>query len=225
MGIKLKYIQNKHKQILESQDFIVNGVRVIVKDKIENDVSIIDAIEKVTELISKKFLKLIDTIYIGNFKFLNDRKINASYENGALFISNIQDDLSDLVDDLIHETSHALEEKYQELVYNDGRIQREFLSKRYKLFLELKAYNYKVNKEDFLNLDYSKDFDFYLYDKIGYERLQFFTLNLFPNVYSITSLREYFASGFETYFLKGPEELKMAPVLLEKIQDLEEIVI
>jgi len=44
---------------------------------------------------------------------------------------------------------------------------------------------------------------------------------LFPNAYSPTSIREYFASGFEEYFLGDRNYLKkVSPVLYRKIKEI-----
>jgi len=40
-----------------------------------------------------------------------------------------------------------------------------------------------------------------LYKKIGYDALRMFSVNLFVDPYSPTSLKEYFASGFEEFYL------------------------
>lgn len=221
MGIKLKYIQNKHKRLLESQDFIVGGVHVIVKDKITNGVSIHDAVKDIGLRLPRSILASVDTIYVGDFDFLKKRNINAAYEDGAIFVSNDQDDQDDLVDDLIHEMSHSIEEKNGNLIYGDGRLQNEFLAKRYKLYQILKAHDYEAPKEEFLNSNFSQQFDDFLYKELGYEKLEFFILGLFPDTYGVTSLREYFATGFEIYFLQGAKNLKECPVLLEKIEELE----
>ena len=161
----MKYIQNKHKQLLESQDFVVDGVHVIVKDKITNDVSIHDAIKDIGLRLPRRILVSVDTIYVGDF---------------------------------------------------------EFLAKRYKLYQILKAHDYKGPKEEFLNSNFSQQLDDFAFKVVGYERLEFFTLGLFPSTYSVTSLREYFATGFEIYFLEGPKNLKECPVLLEKMEEVEE---
>mgnify|MGYP003638659168 FL=1 len=218
----MKYIQNKHKQLLESQDFVVDGVHVIVKDKITNDVSIHDAIKDIGLRLPRRILVSVDTIYVGDFDFLKKRNINAAYKDGAIFVSNDQDDQDDLVDDLIHEMSHSIEEKNSNLIYGDGRLQNEFLAKRYKLYQILKAHDYKGPKEEFLNSNFSQQLDDFAFKVVGYERLEFFTLGLFPSTYSVTSLREYFATGFEIYFLEGPNNLKEYPVLLEKMEEVEE---
>jgi Mlc titration factor MtfA (ptsG expression regulator) len=48
------------------------------------------------------------------------------------------------------------------------------------------------------------------------------TAGLFPSPYAATSLREYFAIGFEHYYLKDRKVLKRdCPVLYNKLAELE----
>ena len=75
MEIKLKYIQNKHKQLLESQDFVVGGSHVIIKDKIANDVSIHDALQDISLRLPRSIISSVDTIYVGDFDFLKKRNM------------------------------------------------------------------------------------------------------------------------------------------------------
>ena len=76
----------------------------------------------------------------------------------------------------------------------------------------------------FLNPEYSDEYDIYLYQDIGYPLLANFSLGLFTSPYAITSLREYFASGFEEYFLKDRKYLReISPVLYNKIELISEL--
>ena len=46
-----------------------------------------------------------------------------------------------------------------------------------------------------------KEFDNFLYKKIGYDKLSLLTSGLFLSPYSITTIREYFASGLIRLFI------------------------
>jgi hypothetical protein len=163
----------------------------------------------------------IDVVYVGNFDYFKKRNINAMYNSGALYISNEQDDEYDMVDDIVHEISHAAEEKYQPEIYGDDKLKEEFLNKRKKLYEILKSYDYNVDYNSFMSVEYEEEFDNLLYKEIGYEKLEFFTMNLFPNNYSITSLREYFGTGFEKYFLEDRGALaNISPILFSKVERL-----
>jgi len=164
----------------------------------------------------------IETVYVGQFKEFEKRSTNAFYLDGALYISSDQDDDADMVDDIVHEIAHAAEEKYGSEIYSDGKLQQEFLLKRKKLAEMLKAYGYYDGAHDFMSVEYDQGLDDFLYNQIGYDKLQFFTLGLFPSNYSITSLREYFGIGFEKYFLGEKEDLaSVSPTLYKKIKEID----
>ena len=120
MSLK-KAIKNKHKK---RKRFTWNGVEVIIKDEIQNpDFSIYDVLSSISEKIPQKFLKNVDVIYIGDFDFFKHREIQAMYENSCIFVTNNQDNISDMCDDIVHEIAHSLEELYRDLIYSDGKLQ------------------------------------------------------------------------------------------------------
>ena len=46
-------------------------------------------------------------IYVGDFSHFEERDTNAAYENGAIYIINVQDNAMDMADDIVHEIAHA----------------------------------------------------------------------------------------------------------------------
>jgi hypothetical protein len=108
-----------------------------------------------------------------------------------------------------------------EYIYEDQIIINEFLGKRNRMHQLLKAEGIEVSEAYFNELDYNEDFDKFLYQQIGYDRLVYITMGLFASPYAATSLREYFANGFEYYFLKDPGYInKISRGLYEKIENL-----
>ena len=60
-----------------------------------------------------------------------------------------------------------------------------------------------------------------MYNDIGYDKLRIISSGLFYSPYAITSLREYWANGFENYLLGDRERLKdLSPVLYTKIEEI-----
>ena len=109
-------------------------------------------------------------------------------------------------------------------IYSDHKIHEEFLGKRKRLFEILKAEGYNASIDDFYEVEYDKDFDYFLYREVGYPTLTMMTIGLFLNPYSATSLREYFASGFEESYIGDRAYVKkISPQLFLKIEDLEKI--
>jgi hypothetical protein len=126
-----------------------------------------------------------------------------------------------MIDDIVHEIAHAVEESKIEEVYFDGVIEREFLGKRERLCSLLISEGYDLSSTFCLNTEYSEKFDKFLYQTVGYETLASITMGLFYSPYAATSLREYFANGFEHYFIGDRQYLKdVSPVLYNKVVDI-----
>ena len=214
-----QYIKTSQAAILEKKENIFfNSIVVYIKDSLPEDVSITSVLRKIEKTIPKHFVSNIESIYVGDFEFLKERDLNASYEDGAIYISNEQDDEEDLTDDIIHEIAHAVEDQFGLEIYSDGELEREFLFKRKRLYDELDITGYDPEKSYFYDSEYNEEFDDFLYKQVGYDKLIFITMGLFPSNYSVTSLKEYFAIGFEKYYLGESQDiLKISPVLHKKI--------
>ena len=71
------------------------------------------------------------------------------------------------------------------------------------------------------NIDRDWDLDEFFYEEVGYAKLNNFVLGLFISPYPVTSLREYFASGFEEYYLGDRRALaEISPKLYNKVNNL-----
>ncbi len=201
------------------------GVEVIIKDEIENpDVSIKSVLMKISPKIPSYFLTNVDIIYVGDFEFFKERDIQAMYENSCIFVTNQQDSIDDMCDDIVHEIAHSLEEVYREMIYSDGKLEREFLNKRKQLYSTLKSEGYEVDLVNFMEPSYVEDFDQLLYKEIGYSALRMLSASIFYSPYAATSLREYFANGFEAlYYYRDYDFInKHCPQLFIKLSNLEE---
>ncbi len=109
------------------------GVEVIIKDIIDNpDVSVRSVLMKIGAKIPNHFLTNVDVIYVGDFDFFKEREIQAMYENSCIFVTNQQDSIEDMCDDIVHEIAHSLEEVYREMIYSDGKLESEFFNKKKK---------------------------------------------------------------------------------------------
>lgn len=218
-----KLIKNKEKN---KTHFTWNNIEVFIKDPILNkEVSFVSVLDIIEEKVPRHLLKNVDAIYVGNFDFLNSRNAQASYENSAIFVTNDQDSDQDMADDVVHEIAHSVEETYQRYVYADGKLEREFILKRKQLYDVLKAEDIEVSLPAFLEPEFSKQFDEYLHLHVGYPLLDMVGSSIFYSPYAATSLREYFANGFEALFYFGDYEFisKSCPILFEKLNGLMEI--
>ena len=205
------------------EKYIYGDKLVFMKDQLPYGFDLEYVLETIESLIPQAFFNNIDSIYVGNFKdFQNgDLPFNAKYKDNALYITNNQDSENDMMDDIVHEVAHAVEEQYEDQIYSDVTLQNEFKGKRRTLYHLLDQEGYEPSEERFDNVEYDKYFDHYLYNVVEYPTLSTLTTGLFYSPYSVTSLREYFANGFENYFLRDKDYLKKtSPILYDKITDL-----
>ena len=127
-----------------------------------------------------------------------------------------------MLDDIIHEVAHSVEEIYHDQIYSDNLIKKEFLKKRKKLWSILKQKGIEGDLSLFLNTEFTHEFDNFLYSKVGYDIMYLYITDLFYSPYGATSLREYFANGFEAFFMKQEVSRlkKVSPVLYSKLEQL-----
>ena len=216
-----EYIKKSHSKATKKQKHYTmsNNTDVFIKDSLPEGFDLNYVLKKVEASIPSYLMHNVDTIYVGEFEEFVDRGINAAYKDGALYITNIQYDEDDMIDDIVHETAHSVEEFAGNEIYGDGRVEEEFIGKRQRLFYFLREEGYEVYLKDFLDSSYSKEFDMFLYQDVGYALLTTLTMGLFVSPYAATSLREYFATGFDKYYLEDRRYLKnISPILFEKIE-------
>jgi hypothetical protein len=204
-------------------EYVVFGkVPVFEQVSLPEHIDILEILKKLDRTIPAHLVEDLDVIYIGDFDFLGERDLNAMYQDGAIYVSAQQDDEDDLIDDIVHEIAHCVEETYTDQVYGDGDIEDEFLIKRKKLLDILRREGYNVSLGDFLEIEYSKEFDEFLYIEVGYPVLAGLTMGLFVSPYGATSLREYFANAFEEMFAKRNPDVvrKISPAVYKTVNNL-----
>tara|TARA_R110000824_G_scaffold249644_1_gene438567 strand:+ start:346 stop:1044 length:699 start_codon:yes stop_codon:yes gene_type:complete len=223
----LNHILNSSKQAISTHNehSLNENIQIYVKDQLINNIDLMDVMKKLEATVPAHLISEVDSIFVGFFDEFEDRDINALYKDGAIYISNDQDNSEDMLDDIVHEIAHSLETPYGGIIYGDGKVEREFFSKRMKLYYILKSENLNPNKKLFQNLEFSTEMDDYLYHTVGYDRLSFIasSYNLYVSAYATTSLQEYFANGFEHFFLDDRFNIKKCcPELYKKIEELYE---
>jgi hypothetical protein len=199
----------------------LHDIDVFIKDKFTTDLDFDFCLRQVASKIPSYLLSGIDIIYVGQFDFLNKREISAIYDKGAIYVTNVQEDEQDIIEDIIHEISHSLEERYSDFIYSDGKMMNEFLGKRKKLYFLLKAENQNPPVELQTKIEFDQNIDDYLYKQVGYKLLWSLVTGLFISPYSVTDLREYFAVGFE-YYVQGDFTTvkQMCPTLFTRLEEL-----
>ena len=218
----LRYLQEKQKTLNQQKsDFYTSsGLHVYFKEPFHNeDIDLEAAVSKLEGILPVHLRSEIEMIVVGWFDEFETRDINAFYKDGALYISNIQDDFDDLYDDLMHEVAHSLESPYGYFIYADEKVKDEFLRKRKYLHDILWTKGFKAPLSFFTDVEYSKEFDMFLYEKIGYDKLSSLMMGMFINPYAATSLSEYFATGFTEFYINSDHKFlqKISPELYRKI--------
>jgi hypothetical protein len=200
-------------------EYRIGDTVILIKNKFTGDFQFDSVIETVKRL-PHSILNVADSICIGDFPFLKKRQIEAVYNDRMIYITNSQDSVQQFMKNLIHELAHGCEESYYHDIYGDHSIKDEFIVKRIKMYEIMTAYGYdEFKKERYLNPEYEESFDEYLYKTVGYDKLGSLVRGIFLSPYAATSLREYFANGFEKYFLEGDEEIgRVCPSLESKLK-------
>lgn len=219
--MKSYIIETTKKSKKKLNKYNIHGKPFVFAQQFTNNVNLENVISIIETLIPDYFLDNVDGFFVGYVQefFKDGREYNAMYKDGAIYLSPDQDDQADLLDDILHEVAHAVEEKHEDLIYGDGRLEREFLAKRNTLYYLLDDDIYDI--ADYENPEYDYQFDQHLYKNIGYDKLRTISSNLFYSPYAITALREYWSNGFENYLLGDKEKLKqISPALYYKIEEL-----
>ena len=217
-----EYIKESHKKALkENRERDLHGKMVYVKDPLPENINLDYVLEYMEKHIPSHLMHLIDAIYVGSFDFLEEKNVNAMYMDSVIYTTNNQSNEEDMIDDIVHELAHSVEELSGDELYFDGDIEREFLGKRERLCNLLMSQGYKPPLVSCVDVEYNKQFDEFLYQDVGYETLTTISMGLFYSPYAATSLREYFANGFEHYFLGDRKYLKnISPLLYNKIANV-----
>lgn len=219
-----EYIKETSKK---KKEYYLYNVPIHIIHPFLDHINVEEVINEVKKSIPYKMVQGLDVIYIGEFPDLDARKISAMFKDGAIYLSSFNDfpEVSEeiIIKDIVHEIAHMIEHSIGSVIYGDGRIENEYNGKKKRLFSLLR--NSGVSFSGMGSLFFSDDrvdeFDDFLLNKLGYDKLSLMTAGLFLSPYSVTSIREYFANGFEEFVRGEADYLKeINPVLFEKIKEL-----
>tara|TARA_R110002020_G_scaffold420782_3_gene629907 strand:- start:73 stop:744 length:672 start_codon:yes stop_codon:yes gene_type:complete len=218
----MSWIQETAKKGKQMNNFYsFDGTDVYIMHALPENVNIEEVLGTVSKRVPSHLKSGIDVIYVGQFQSLVDREVNAVFEDGAIYITNDQDNVEDMVDDLVHELAHSVETEHPNLIFEDGRLFKEFIGKRRRLTSMLEAHGFDVDPIFRARPEFNQKIDDFLYKEVGYDLLANLIIGLFPGPYSTTSLREYFAVGFEEFFIGDRKYLKQTcPILYTKLESL-----
>lgn len=204
---------------------LFNEIPIFIINELPSHIDIEEVISILEDYIPSSLFKGIDGVYVGDFKELKDKNLQALYKDDAIYLSSFRDqeEISEemLAREVVHELAHSLEEKAASEIYSDDRIEGEYNAKKEKLYSMLVHEGYDFPKEIMFDPKLVDYLDNLLYKEIGYDKVSLIIPGLFLSPYSITSIREYFANGLEEYLLGDPELIKsIYPVLYKKLNEL-----
>jgi len=200
---------------------LFNKTLISVKGNILPTIDFSQIVKEIEEHMPPHLFEEVDYIFVGSFSENDERALEAHYEDGAIYITSDLPTNIDYVENIVHETAHAIEAQHGLAIYGDRSIEQEFLGKRRRLEARMTAESIDVSTLDFEDPEYSRELDFFFYKNIGYEKLNNLTIGLFNSAYASTSMGEYFANGFEEYFLGDRAYLrKVSPQLFMKIETI-----
>jgi len=204
----------------QKEYYLYGHIPVFVKDDdLADEVDVEELIDELQSRIPMVFVNNVDVVYIGEFSELKGK--NALYLDGAIYVTSQEPTTEDMLEDMIHEIAHSVELDQGAHIYGDGVLRREFLEKRLKLKSILDAHGYQAPEKYYRNTEYNVSFDEFLSDVVGYPTLVSLTMGLFASPYGATSLQEYFANGFEKYYLgEGRRVKEVSPALYNIITHL-----
>jgi len=214
-----EYILEKVKNT--TRHFKFGNVKVHEIDPMPDGIDLEAILKTIDRSFPPYYFRDLKGIKIQHIQEFDEREVNAVYKDGIFYITNKQENSKDLMDDIVHEFAHHMEMKFPELIYSDETLINEFRRKRKELNFELRSEGYWTEEFDFDNLKFDEDFDKFLYKRVGKNMLQMVTAGMFIRPYASVSLREYFATGFEAYYLGQENTLeRISPMLYDKINEL-----
>jgi hypothetical protein len=213
MDNKVQYIRKKVSEAKINNGFTIDGVKVIIGEKPNFDVE--KFLRNKFDKLPSSLINSVNKIIFGDF-YLNPEYAGRSV-NDIIYLSN-KDDEDDLFSTLIHELAHAYITKNYNQVFGDGKLKKEFISKRNKLYHKMRSSGLGLPPYQFFeNPNFDRKFDGHLNRNIGYDLLSQLISGIFPTCYSVSSLEEYFSVGLELLFTGKGKMLEGCPVLKEKV--------
>ena len=224
------YLNTSFQQSLkERKEYYLYDIPMYIINKFPDSIDVPYLIDELRDLIPFEFMEGIEGIYVGQFPDFEERDIQAVLKDNAIYLSNFPDqenvDEEKIIKHIVHEIAHHQEEKNYYEIYGDEKIEKEYVGKKKRLLHILRAngISFAGMGKLFFSEDYVDELDDFLFKQLGYDTLSQITPGLFLSPYSVTSLREYFATGFEEYVNGDRAYLKeICPQLYDKLESFME---
>ena len=223
-----EYLKNSfEKNLKERKEYYLYDIPVYILKPFPKHIDINNILEELRDIVPYEFLSGLEGIYVGEFSELKDRKVQAILKDGAIYLSSFKEhpEVTDkiIIKDIIHELAHLLEDKSYFEIYHDDALEKEYIGKKKRLvdLLRANGISFPGMGKLFFSDDYVDELDDFLFNQFGYDNLSVLTPGLFLSPYSVTSVREYFANGFEEYLIGDRNYLQeISPNLYNKLDFL-----
>ena len=220
------YLNTSFQQSLrERKEYYLYDIPMYIINKFPDNIDVPYLIDDLKDIIPFEFIDGIEGIYVGEFPDFKERDIQAVLKDNAIYLSNFADqedvDEEKIIKSIVHEIAHYQEEKNYSEIYGDEKIEEEYVGKKKRILHILRAngISFPGMGKLFFSEDYVDEFDDFLFKQLGYNTLSQITPGLFLSPYSVTSIREYFATGFDEYLNGDRKYLKeICPKLYDKLE-------
>jgi hypothetical protein len=152
-----KYVLESYNRYIESRkEYYLNRVPVYIINPLPSDIDLEHVLEEIASSVPNSFIDLIEGIYIGQFPELKNREIQAMLKDGAIYLSNFEDEVDVtedvIIDDIIHEIAHSIEDEYHSLLYYYGIVEKEYIGNKKRLMDTLEAEGEEFDKYLFFSV-------------------------------------------------------------------------
>jgi len=223
-----KYLKNSFiRSMNERKEYYLFDIPVYMLNYLPDHIDVNYVLDELKELLPYEFFNTLEGIYIGEFPDLKDRDIQAMLKDSVIYLSSFKDfpEVTEeiIIKDIVHEIAHLVEDEYYNEIFGDYRLESEYNGKKKRLvdMLRSNGVSFPGMGSLFFAEDSVDELDDFLYKELGYNNIIPLTTGLFSSPYSVTSIREYFANGFEEYVMGDKRYIKeISPILYQKIDDL-----
>ena len=138
------------------KEYRLFGKLLYVQEPFIGDVDVQNVINDIEYSIPPHLFEEVDTIIVGAFDFLEERDLEAIYKDGAIYISSKIINSRDLLENILHEMAHSLEDLMGYYIYSDGTLQilsSNLIPKFQVVFKDLFPYNLSTLSFDATDTD------------------------------------------------------------------------
>ena len=112
-------VQASHIRVLrERREFyLFNSIIIYIKDALPSNFDMSVVIKKIEDSVPSHLVYDIESIYVGQFDELEQREVSAAYLDGAIYVTNEQTSVGEMVEDIVHEIAHAAQRMFGREIY------------------------------------------------------------------------------------------------------------